>query len=320
MAMAGNAVRRAGDTENPLGAALAACVGVAYLFRTAIGSLPVGGVRLSLWNLHGGEAGADGPDLHDASLGRALVVGSGAVGSAILYLLPLARLSGEFAVVDRDLVDVSNLSTAPIFFADHVGRAKVEITVEYLKRNGITAVAHPLWFDEAVRAGRIFVQRPDLVIPVANERDVRRQIQHQVPPLQIYGTTGRNWDAFLGRHIPLKEDCLACRFPRPQVVGEPALACGSGTLPAAPEAGTLVTATLPFIPTAAAVMTVAELVKTRLLDYPRNVNFGCLYFLGNVADFLTVARPRSAGCICEGQRDLWRDVNAATVFAQLSDE
>jgi hypothetical protein len=23
-------------------------------------------------------------------------------------------------------------------------------------------------------------------------------------PLQIYGTTGKNWDAFLGRHIPLK--------------------------------------------------------------------------------------------------------------------
>ena len=104
------------------------------------------------------------------------MVGSGAVGSAIIYLLPLARLGGEFAVVDRDVVGVSNLSTAPIFFADHVGFAKVEITVDYLKRNGITAVAHPLWFDEAVRAGRIFVQRPDLVIPVANERDVRRQI------------------------------------------------------------------------------------------------------------------------------------------------
>jgi hypothetical protein len=136
-------------------------------------------------------------------------------------------------------------------------------------------------------------------VAVANERDVRRQIQHQVPPLQVYGTTGRNWDAFLGRHLPLKEDCLACRFPQPQGVGEPPLACGSGILPAALETGTSVTATLPFIPTAAAVMTVAELAKTRLLDYPRNANFGCLDFLGNVADFVTIARQRSGGCICE---------------------
>src|SRR3989442_15002147 len=35
---------------------------------------------------------------------------------------------------------------------------------------------------------------------------------------------------------------------------------------------------------------------------------------------LTVPRARTAGCICEGQRDLWRDVNAATTFAGLSDE
>jgi ThiF family len=157
IAMAGAAVRPDGDTENPLGATLAACIGVGYLFRTAIGILPVRCVRLSLWNLRGGEAAADGPGLHDASLGRALVVGSGAVGSAILYLLPLARLSGEFAIVDRDLVAVSNLSTAPIFFAEHVGLAKVEIGRKYLERNGVTAVAHALWFDEAVHAGRIFV-------------------------------------------------------------------------------------------------------------------------------------------------------------------
>jgi hypothetical protein len=122
-------------------------------------------------------------------------------------------------------VAVSNLSTAPIFFAEHVGLAKVEIGRKYLERNGVTAVAHALWFDEAVHAGRIFVQRPDLVIPVANERDVRRQIQHQVPPL-----------------------------------------------------------------------------------------------LGNVADFVTIGRPRSGDCICGGQRGIWKQLNAPTLFAGLSDE
>ena len=130
----------------------------------------------------------------------------------------------------------------------------------------------------------------------------------------------RNWDAFLGRQIPLKEDCLTCRFPHPQLLGEPALVCGSGTLPVVPEAGTPATATLSFIPTAAAVMTVAELVKTALPDYPRNVNFGCLDFLGSLSDFLPVPRVRSAGGICEGQRELWRQVNAATTFAGPSDE
>ena len=67
-------------------------------------------------------------------------------------------------------------------------------------------------------------------------------------------------------------------------------------------------------------MTVAELAKTTLLDYPRNVNFGCLDFFGNVDDFLTLARHRTARCICEGQRDIWRQLNARTMFAGLSDE
>jgi len=93
-----------------------------------------------------------------------------------------------------------------------------------------------------------------------------------------------------------------------------------GTPNAALETGTSVTATLPFIPTAAAVMMVAELAKTTLLDYPRNANFGCLDFLGNVADFVTIARQRSGGCICEGQRGLWKQLNAPTLFAGLSDE
>ena len=319
IAMAGDAVRGDGDTENPLGAVLAACVGVAYLFRTAVGVPRPARVRLSLWNLRGGEAADHGPRLALASLGQVLVVGCGAVGSAILYLLPLAGLGGEFDLVDRDRVQISNLGTAPIFFAHRVGDEKVEIAVEYLKRNGLAAVAHPLWFDEAVAAGRIFVERPDLVIPAANERDVRREIQHQVPPLQVYGTTGGNWDAFLGRHIPLKEDCLTCRFPRVHPMSEPSLACGSGTLPAVPETETPVTATLPFLPTAAGVMAVAELVKTTMSRYPRNANFACLDFLGSLSDFLVVSHAPRPGCICEGQADVWMPLNVATSFARLSE-
>ncbi len=318
IAMAGNAVRHYGDAENPLGAVLAACVGVGYLFRSAVGVARPLGVRLSLWNLRGGEAADHGPQLPHASLGRVLVIGCGAVGSAIVYLIPLAGLRGEFDLVDRDRVQNSNLSTAPIFFADRVGDEKVEIAAEYLKRNGLAAVAHPFWFDEAVAAGRIFVERPDLVVPAANERDVRREIQHQVPPLQIYGTTGRNWDAFLGRHIPLKEDCLACRFPRTHPVGEPALACGSGTLPSLPEAETPVTATLPFLPTTAAVMAVAELVKTALPGYPQNANFACLDFLGSLGDFLLVPNAPRPGCICDTQRAVWERLNGGKRFASLS--
>lgn len=147
-----------------------------------------------------------------------------------------------------------------------------------------------------------------------------RHGDEQTPDEDEHDREGRtktlHWLVILTRHIqylPHRNRVVRTRRRREGL-------CGSGTLPAVPAAGTPVTATLPFIPTATAVMTAAELVKTTLQDYPRNVNFGCLDFLGNVGDFLTVPRERSAGCICEGQRDLWRHLNAATMFAGLSDE
>jgi hypothetical protein len=55
-------------------------------------------------------------------------------------------------------------------------------------------------------------------------------------------------------------------------------------------------------------MTVAELAKSTLLGYPRNVNFGSLYLLGNVADFLTIARQNSGAASGKGNEisgDSW---------------
>jgi len=216
-----------------LGAVLAGCVGTAYLFRTALGQrrLPAD-LRLSLWNFRGGAAAKDGPDVGAGELGLVYLIGCGAVGSAMAYLLPLARLLGTFILVDRDRVDDSSLNRSPLFTFFDVDKQKAMVTAAYLRRHGLAVQPHVEWFDEAVLAGHLFLDRPDLVIPTANDRDVRWSIQDQAPPLQIYGSTGRNWDAFLGRHIPHQEDCLSCRFPRPRMEGEPPLVCSTVSIPA----------------------------------------------------------------------------------------
>jgi hypothetical protein len=297
-----------------IAASLAACIGVGCVFRRAIGDLSVpSSVRLSAWNLRGGLAASDGPTSIETDVGRLLLVGAGAVGSAIAWLLPLAGVRADVTVVDRDLVEVSNLNRSPLFSFADVALAKVKQTAEYLRRAGLNADAVPAWFDEAVEAQQIFAVRPDVVVPAANEREVRQLVQHAVPPLQVYGTTGGNWQAFLGRHIPLVEDCLACRFP-PQRSDQPALACATGNIDA-PEAAQPRDAALPFLSAAAAVFAVAELLKLRN-GPPANPNFAVLDFRGPLQDFFIEQRPARDDCFCRTQRPVWHKLNAGTLFAR----
>ena len=320
LALGGEAVGTARpSTAPPLGAALAACIGVGWVFRAALGDrhLPRA-VRLSLFDLEAGAECIDGPCLGPVDLGAVLLVGCGAVGSAIVFLLPILGLTGRFELVDRDLVDGPNLNRAPLFKVADVGRPKVSVCAEYLERHGITATPVEAWFDEAVVAGRVFRVRPDLVIPAANERDVRHLIQHHVPPLQVYGSTGRDWNAFLGRHIPLREDCLACRFPA-SPLSAPPMACGTGRADLATSARAHEPdAALPFLPTAAATLAVAELFKVAAGIARPGPNFACLDFRGAMDKFFAAQQGPRAGCVCDGQERVWHRINGATRFAAQS--
>lgn len=301
------------------GAALAACIAVAVAFRRAIGdeALP-SGVRLSLWNLKGGAAAEQGPELGPPVYERLLLAGFGAVGSSYAYLLAPLRPRGEIVIVDGDVVDASNLNRSPVFGAPQMGLKKAAVGAEFLRRRGIRARAVCSWLDEAIRV-RELGGRFDLVVPVANERAARLVVQQQVPPLQIYGTTNRDWQAFLGRHIPLVEDCLMCRFPEKTTGHPPAMVCSTGSIGRAdnarpPDAD----AALPFLSVAAASLAVAETQKAIHDGFPFQPNFACLDFRGTLSDFVVQERGRRAGCVCANQSSVWERLNGASAFARFS--
>lgn len=312
--------RQPANSAHAVGGALAGCVGAALLMRAALGEEVHGiSARLSAWNFRGGEAALPGPRAASGGLGEVLLVGCGAVGSAMAFLLPLLGLSARFTLVDGDLVDVSNLNRSPIFLIGDVGLPKPEVVQRYLSRHGARAQSVAKWFDEAVADGSIFSARPDVVVPAANDRDVRHSIQHQLPPVQVYGATNRDWQAFLGRHVPLREDCLACRYPKPQTADDPPMACSVGSISTpAFAASEHADAALPFLSAAAAVLAVAELAKVSLQEVPSNPNFACLDLRGPLDDFFCVQRDATLGCICAGQTSAWHSLNAETRFARRS--
>ena len=258
------------DTLNPIGPALAVILAVTVAFRTALAEYP----EAVCFNALDWSCGTVGPDAVplgiEASLGTLWTVGTGSVGTAILYFLSLATREFSAALFDMDAVKVENLDRSPIFANDDVGEKKVDVAMEYLRDSGVRDVqALSCSLDEAECWSNRQEGIPDIMISTANERNVRSVIENGYPPIQIYATTGGNWQASVIRHVPLKEPCSLCLFPETSYTKTACAQGPVGTAAQGSRAENTVDAALPFLSFAAGVMAAAELLKLSVDGYPR---------------------------------------------------
>ena len=257
------------DSPNPAGPALAAILAAAEGFKADLAAAP-GRILLNAltWEEKAIEAGrfALAPI---PALGSIWTVGTGSVGTAILYFLALATRQFSGALFDLDIVKIHNLDRSPIFIGDHVGQPKVTAAEAWLQEAGVRDMqAESVALDESALWRERVVGIPDIVLAAANERNVRSVIENGLPPLQIYGTTGKNWQAAMIRHAPVADPCSCCVFP--ETAWAPA-ACATGEV-ARKDGGEQVDAALPFLSFAAGVMAAAEILKLTLPDYPFTAN------------------------------------------------
>ena len=77
------------------------------------------------------EIGAEGQEKLLAA--RVLVVGTGGLGSPLLYYLAAAGV-GTLGVADNDDVDISNLQRQILHSTDDIGRPKVESAAEKIRK------------------------------------------------------------------------------------------------------------------------------------------------------------------------------------------
>ena len=261
------------DTTNPIGPALAVIIAVTVAFRSALAEYP----EVVFFNALDWGCSTVRPDAAplrtETSLGTLWTVGTGSVGTAILYFLSLATRRFSGTLFDMDNVKIENLDRSPIFDSDDVGGKKVDVAMKYLKNSGVGDLqAVPFSLDEVKCWSNRQEGAPDVVISTANERNVRSVIENAYPPIQIYATTGGNWQASVIRHVPLREPCSLCLFPESSYVKT---ACAQGTVGTAAQGNgdeNTVDAALPFLSFAAGVMAAAELLKLSLVDYPFGPN------------------------------------------------
>jgi hypothetical protein len=302
--------------ENPIGAALSAIVAVSQLFVHNLDT-PATGCVLNAFSW------ANGFEEHDSCLpsdvGSICVVGAGSVGTAALYFLALSGCGFAPTLIDMDRVKIHNLDRSPIFVAHDVGLTKVAATRRFLAEVGIENAPvdehalheSPLWIERS--AGT-----PDILVSAANEMNVRYHIESRYPPVQLYGTTGRNWQSSVIRHIPLTEACSCCLF-RPDLP-QPAMSCATG--PAISGNGNVqqVDASLPFLSFAAGLMTAAEIMKLSVPGYPFATNR--ITLSTRPYPRLVPARiPRQSACICaERSKNVHRRMLQGGKYAFLAME
>lgn len=284
---------------NIVGAVGAACLGVAQVFKLAIGVSAERIIRpgafdlLRLERIHLNATQGTGPRVTNTGLGRILLIGAGSVGSALAYCLQLAAPKCETAIIDKDLVLVENFNRSPLFGKSNFRINKAEALREMLLDASIPSAAYPMSWNEFIRShGR----RPcefDVWLPLANEENVRASIQCNIPPLMVYAVTNSNWGTSHGRWIPGRDECLVDRFHQPTT--EDQLQCSTGQVVTAQGA---TDAALPFLSMFAGLMVFAELLRLQLPGYPHVPNYALFDFFGALDTIQKMdSRPRSR-CDC----------------------
>lgn len=202
------------------------------------------------------------PIMRDLDLGRTLLAGVGAIGSALVYLIDFMNLTGEMVFLDRDRVETSNLNRSPLFNILHeLGNwEKIRIGADYLNRHNIK-ISERLgtWQEYAAQIAR---EPFDQWISLTNEDGAWAIVPFLLPPVILHGTTTSGWGFGAGRHLPRREDCTLCRMPRPETKFRGL--CAQGEIPnneVATKSVATASASLPFLSAASAALLLAEIIK-----------------------------------------------------------
>lgn len=279
------------SSASALGAALAACLGSAALFRIVHDLSPAFGF-VSAWDLTE-SAAATGPEhIGPLDVGEVALVGAGAVGQAVAYWLAELGHVGRWHVIDGDGAELHNtnrslgITPADAGWPAGPARAKAHIAAKLLGGEACAQWYHQ-WIDANPHT------RPDLVIPVANGPGVRAAINGRGEALLIHATTSRAWQAQLHRHIAVRDGCIMCRIE--DTATAPPLGCS--TAPVTTAGGHQTDAALPFLSAAAGLLVVAALYRLQLGELAAGEpNFWGLDFTGPQITVRRHTFPCLAGC------------------------
>jgi adenylyltransferase/sulfurtransferase len=145
---------------------------------------------------------------------KVCVVGAGGIGNPVVTQL-VAMGAGKLRIVDRDVIEITNLHRQHLYTDDDIGRVKVEAAAERLRKLNPTVEIEPVPTSVTKYTAESIVKGFDIVIDALDSVDARYAlndacIRHNIP-LIYAGALG-----MLGSVttiIPNRTACLRCIFP-----------------------------------------------------------------------------------------------------------
>src|SRR5919199_3955912 len=142
------------------------------------------------------------------------VVGAGGIGNPVITQM-VAIGVGRLQIVDRDVIEITNLHRQHLYTDDDIGRVKVEAAADRLCKLNPTVKIEPIPTSVTKYTAESLVEGFDIVIDALDSVDARYAlndacIKHNIP-LIYAGALG-----MLGSVctiLPNKTACLRCMFP-----------------------------------------------------------------------------------------------------------
>lgn len=206
-----------GSSQNPFGAAVAACLACANLFRRIFADElgnPLLDEDLSFSTFDQMINPSDcGPKLPAEIPLNFTLIGAGAIGNATLYsFLRLSNTKGRISLIDKEEFSLSNLQRYVLMMQGHEGQSKVGVIREIFKnqKSELTIDCYPSKWQEVMGS-----LQPDQLKLFATAIDTKyeRQLLQSVLPKKIINAWTSPDCIGISRHFDfLNEICLSCLY------------------------------------------------------------------------------------------------------------
>ena len=206
-----------GRTNNPIGAAAAACLAAANVFRVVFSEQLSGSafdrdLSLCLFDYKVNDSCCHSCHSHidGAIVEHATLVGAGAIGNGALWALARCPIGGVLNVVDPESIDDTNPQRYVL--TDHATRiAKVALAANIFQTASLKVAPFEGTWTEFVQAGKKF----SLVGAAVDTAEARVEIQASLPQ-HILNAWTQSGDLGISRHAFLGDQaCLACLYIPP---------------------------------------------------------------------------------------------------------
>lgn len=219
-----NSTERADSAEkwNPPLAIVGACYGVSAITNKLLSGVVTGAETwpaFSILDFLSATAEFDFDEPID--IGEVHVAGVGAVGSAFLYCaLAHGQCHGKLHIVDKDIIDSTNLGRYPLFDVHDVSQKKVFAAKRKLASiGGLDVIPHPELFQQYCREQLTTNQkfRINGLVSAPDKRETRRQFQHELPRRVWDASTGPDQVVIHQNSYESEYACMECIYPeRPE--------------------------------------------------------------------------------------------------------